>query len=230
MDSYYFSKALFKMLKLVNKPESKWDLIRKYPVLFFYPHMKRREYFFFKELCKNKKTFLEYGSGGSTIYLLNYNKIVFSVESNPDFFRYMCSINYIKRVLNKNLHYKFVDLGPTNRWGKPISNDYNDYWPRYYEEIWEEINPALYKVDVVFIDGRFRVCCCMYSILKAIEYDWREIVFVIHDFWRRTKYHVVLDFLEEIESKENLVSFRIKDDIDVRKVRELLGEYSLATV
>lgn len=229
MDTYYFSKAIFKILKIVNKPDSKWDLSRKFPAIFFHPHMKRKEYLLFKELCKNKKVFLEYGSGGSTIYLLKSNKIVFSVESNPGFYQYMCSMKFIKRALNLNLHYKFVDLGPTNKWGKPLSEEYNENWPKYYEQIWQEIDPALHQVDVVFIDGRFRVCCCLYSILKAIEYNWSNIVFIIHDFWRREKYHVVLDFLQETKSTENLVSFRIKNNIDLSRVKELLEEYTLVT-
>jgi protein O-GlcNAc transferase len=230
MDSYYFSKAIFKTLKILKIPESKWNLMRRFPSLLFYPHMERTEYLLFKRLCKNKNVFLEYGSGGSTIFLLKHNKKVFSVESNPTFFRYMCSINMIKKALNVNLRYKFVDLGPTNKWGKPLSDEHCENWPRYYEEIWEEIDPARDHVDVVFIDGRFRVCCCLYSILKAVEYDWYDVVFVIHDFWRRTKYHIVLDFLEEVKSSENLVSFRIRNDIEINKVIALLEEYSLVTV
>ena len=227
MDTYYFSKAIFKILKIVNKPDAKWDLIRKFPALFFHPHMKRKEYLQFKELCKNKRVFLEYGSGGSTIYLLKSNKIVFSVESNPDFCQYMCSMKFIKKAQNLNLHYKFVNIGPTNKWGKPLSEENIENWPKYYEQIWQEIDPALHPVDVVFIDGRFRVCCCLYSILKAVEYNWSDTVFVIHDFWRRKKYDIVLDFLEEIKSTENLVSFRMKNNIDISQVKEVLEKYAL---
>ncbi|MHA4843648.1 hypothetical protein ACX0G7_05775 [Flavitalea antarctica] len=230
MEAYYFSKAVFKVLKTVKSPESKWDIMRRFPKLLFYPHMEKREYFLFRKLCKNKKVFLEYGSGGSTIFLLKHKKTVFSVESNPYFFRYMCSISFVKEALNVNLLYKFIDLGPTNQWGKPLSADHSDNWPYYYEEIWQEIDPALHKIDVIFIDGRFRVCCCLYSILKAIEFNWTDIIFVIHDFWRRTRYHVVLDFLEEIESAESLVAFRIKRNIDVTNLGVLLSEYSLETV
>lgn len=224
---YYLAKLIFKVLKVVKCPDRKWDLIRKFPVLFFHPHMERKEYFLFKDLCKNKKVFLEYGSGGSTIHLLKKNKMVFSVESNPDFYNYMCSMKFIKRALNLNLHYRFVNIGPTNKWGKPLSDEYYKNWPKYYEQIWDEIDPLRHQVNVVFIDGRFRVCCCLYSILKAVEYNWRNTVFVIHDFWRREKYHVVLDYLQETESAENLVSFRMKNNIDVAALKERLEEYAL---
>lgn len=227
MDSYYFSKAVFKMFKIIQLPQTKWTLRKKFPVLFFYPHMIRKEYMLFKELCRNKEVFLEYGSGGSTIHLLKSKKIVFSVESNPDFYKYMLSMTLVKRALQQNLHYKFINLGQTNQWGKPLTGEQSENWPRYYEEIWHEIDPAIHRLDVVFIDGRFRVCCCLYSILKAIEYNWLDITFVIHDFWRREKYHVVLDFLLEVKSAENLVSFRMKKNISVNRVKELLEEYSL---
>jgi hypothetical protein len=226
MDTYYFSKVIFKLLKIVNNPDRKWDVIRKFPAFFFYPHMERKEYFLFKELCKNKTVFLEYGSGGSTIYLLKENKTVFSVESNPEFYHYMCSIKLIRQALNSNLHYKFVNIGPTNKWGKPLSEEYSQNWPKYYEQIWQEIDPAIHQVDVIFIDGRFRVSCCLYSILKAAEYNWKNTIFVVHDFWRREKYHVVLDFLQEIKSAENLVSLRMKDNIDIDDLKERLEQYA----
>lgn len=229
MDSYYFSKVIFKLFKIVNNPDRKWDIMRKFPVLFFYPHMERKEYFLFKELCKDKKVFLEYGSGGSTIYLLKKNKTVFSVESNRDFYNYMCSIKFIKEALNSNLNYRFVNIGPTNKWGKPLSDEYSENWPKYYEQVWQEIDPVIHQVDVIFIDGRFRVCCCLYSILKVVEYNWRNTVFVIHDFWRREKYHVVLDFLQEVKTTENLASFRIKHNINIDDLKERLEKHALVT-
>jgi hypothetical protein len=227
MDSYYLSKAVFKMFNKIRLPQTEWTLRKRFPGIFFYPHMTRKEYLLFKELCRDKQVLLEYGSGGSTIHLLKNKKMVFSVESNPDFYKYMSSIPLVKRALRQNLHYKYINLGQTNKWGRPLTDEHNDNWPSYYEEIWQQINPATHKVDVIFIDGRFRVSCCLYSILKSIEYNWLDVTFIIHDFWRREKYHVVLDFLLEVKSTENLVSFRLKKNISVSKVKRLLEEYSL---
>ena len=229
MEYYYFSRAIFRILQLIKRSNWEGNLIRKFPLLFFNPHMRRNEYVLFKDLCKNKKVFLEYGSGGSTIHLLKNNKSVFSVESNPDYYQYMCSLKYIRRNQNLNLHYLFINLGPTNEWGEPLSKEYIDEWPRYYEQIWQQIDPALHKVDLVLIDGRFRICCCLYSILKAIEYNWLDMVFVFHDFWRRDLYHVVLNFLQESISAENLVSFRMKNSIDVNELKDGLVKYALVT-
>jgi hypothetical protein len=222
--SYLLSKAV---LKAAITPTVRWKLRKMFPGAFFFPHMKHDEYLLFKELCSSKKVFLEYGSGGSTIYFLKKNKDVFSVESNPGFYSFMKSIQMVKDSLDKKLHYRFIDLGATDVWGKPLTNDNNSYWAEYYSRIWKDINPATDKVDVIFIDGRFRICCCLYSILKLVEYNWKDTVLIIHDFWRRKKYHVVLEFLEEIKSASDLASFRIKENIDIEEVKKKIQEYAL---
>ena len=229
MDSYFFSKAVFKLCKMAKKPTARWKLNKAFPTVFFFPHMTRDEYVLFKELCKGKKTFLEYGSGGSTIYLLKKKKYVYSVESNPDFYAYMNSIGLVKRSFGKRLLYRFIDLGPTNQWGKPLTPENSMNWPEYYSKVWKDIDPVKDPIDVIFIDGRFRVSCCLYSILKVVEYNWTNTVFVIHDFWRRKKYHVVLEFLEEVNSAADLASFKLKENVNIEDVKEMLGEYTLVT-
>jgi protein O-GlcNAc transferase len=222
---HFVAKAIF---KIVKDPNTRWTLKKKFPEFFFDPHMKPDEYALFKETCNNKKRFLEYGSGGSTIHLLKNKKDVFSVESNRDFYGYMSSISLVKKSLGKELHYKFVDFGETTKWGEPLSGN-SDNWSRYYKEIWNEIDPAKDKVDVIFIDGRFRVCCCLYSISKALEYNWKNTIFMIHDFWRREQYQVVLKFLKEIKSSRSLAAFTIKDNINIDELNEMLQEYALVT-
>lgn len=226
MDSQFFSKAVFKFVK---KPETRWQLKKDYPQLFFYPFMKPDEYALFEEICRNKKVFLEYGSGGSTIHFLKKNKKVFSVESNPEFYRFMSSIKLVSSATGKNLHYKFIDLGPTNKWGDPLTRDSEADWPEYYAGIWRDIDPVKDKVDVVFIDGRFRVCCCLYSLLKALEYNWRETIFIMHDFTKREQYKTVLEFLDEYKSTTTLAAFRIKENVNVADVKSKLEEFALVT-
>lgn len=218
-------KAFFKVFH-IKKPDAQWNLKKKFPGFFFLPHMTWKEFKFFKEVCSNKKIFLEYGSGGSTIWLLKKNKKIYSVESNPGFYEYMNSINLVKRSTD-NLRYRFIDLGPTNVWGKPLTTTHSNDWPAYYSEIWNDIDATSDKVDIVFIDGRFRVSCCLYTILKTLEHNWKDTVFLFHDFWRRKKYHEVLEFLQEIKSAEQLAMFKSKDHIDTKNVKEKLQEYAL---
>jgi hypothetical protein len=225
MNPYHLQKAIYKTFLI--KKENQWKLQKKFPTLLFLPHMKLKEYQLFVEVCSQKNVFLEYGSGGSTIWLLGKNKKIFSVESNPEFYAYMKGISLVKKALDKNLKYQFIDLGPTNQWGKPLSLDNSQSWSAYYQEIWKSINPDTDKVDVVFIDGRFRVNCCLYSILQVLTYNWKDTMFLIHDFRRREQYHVVLDFLEEVKSAENLSLFKIKKNVNIQEIKERLEEFSL---
>jgi protein O-GlcNAc transferase len=226
MFDFLFAKYV---LKMAPTPEKKWALKRKYPRQLFTPHMTMREYLLFEQLCKDKKVFLEYGSGGSTIYFLKNHKSVYTVESNEEFYHLMNSVQLVQRSKGQLLHSKFIDLGTCNQWGKPLTSEKESEWPRYYREIWEDIHPEETTVDVVFIDGRFRVCCCLYSILKVMEYGWKDTLFLFHDFWRRKKYHVVLKFLNEYKSKADLAAFKVKDTINLSEVRGMIGEYATAS-
>src|SRR5688572_22667382 len=103
MSPSLFTKVIFKLLTIFRMSEYKWQLKRKFPKIFFQPHMEIKEFLLFKKFCRNKKVVLEYGSGGSTIYLLTKNKIVYSVESNLEFYRYMNSIKMVSRSNSNNL-------------------------------------------------------------------------------------------------------------------------------
>ena len=225
-----FAKLAFKALTLFRMGEYKWKLKRRFPKIFFQPHMEIKEYLLFKKVCKNKKVVLEYGSGGSTIYLLKKNKIVYSVESNLDFYKYMNSIDMVKTSQDNNLKFSFVDIGPTNEWGKPLQDEKSGEWQAYYKQIWHVIKADNTKVDVVFIDGRFRVSCCFYSMMKVMENGWNDTIFIIHDFWRRKKYHVILPFVQETQSSKNLAVFKIRSDVNVKELKAMLEDYQFATV
>ncbi len=51
------------------------------------------------------------------------------------------------------------------------------------------------QVDVVLIDGRFPVACC----LKCYDILSDDSVILFDDFLNRPQYHVVLDFFEIVE-------------------------------
>jgi hypothetical protein len=225
MIKYIFAKGL---AKVINHPKSEWTLKRKYPNVFFIPHMFLKEYLLFKSLCKGKSVFVEYGSGGSTIYLLKEGKQVFSVESNPEFYKYMNTIKPIQEANGKSLHYMFIDVGTSNKWGKPYRLEKKDEWHRYYMEVWDYINPQKIKVDAIFIDGRFRICCILYAILKVVEYSWQNTLFIIHDFWDRKQYHIVLKYLNESKSALRLGSFTVKDHVNVEEIKGLIHQHEFA--
>lgn len=188
--------------------------------------MRLREYLLFCTLCKNRRVFVEYGSGGSTIHLLGKQRKVFSVESNPDFYNLMSGLDIVKKNAGGLLTYRYVNLGPTDGWGVPQTPEQPHYGPDYYAGIWKEVARLNENVDAVFIDGRYRVSCCLYSILQVLEHNHSDTLFIFHDFWGRQRYHVVLEFLEEYKSTATLGSFKLKKNISPAQVKEKLAEFA----
>lgn len=223
MAKAFVAKGIFKILKA---PKTQWVLKRKFPNFFFIPHMYLKELFLFKTLCKNKNVFIEFGSGGSTIFLLNKGKRVFSVESDPEFYQYMNEISLVQKLNGTSLHLSLIDLGKHNGWGIPLSLEKKEDWYKYYTQIWERINPQKTKVDAIYIDGRLRVCCTLYSILKLVEYGWTDTLLIIHDFWNRKQYHIVKKFLKECKSVARLGSFLVKDNVNTDEVKGLINQYA----
>ncbi len=218
-----------KFFKKINNPSLEWNFCQKFPALFFFPHMKFNEYYLFKKISRNKKVVLEFGSGGSTINFLKAKKKVYSVESNPKFYKYMKSIRLINEAINKSLVLKFIELGETDQWGSPVLIKSNANVISYYSEIWKDINLNKQNVDLIYIDGRFRVCSCIYSILQLLKNDRTGTTIMIHDFWNRKEYHILLKFLTEIKSKSRLGCFIIKKEIDIKEAEDVLNEYSASS-
>ena len=194
--------------------------------MLFAPHMTFDEYRLLKRISTSKKVILEYGSGGSTIHFLKHDKRVYSVENSPAFYAYMKSIGFVRKAMDKSLFYHFIDVGETHKWGKPASLHKQIEWPNYYTAVWKDIAKKESKVDLVFIDGRFRIQCCLYSIMMIAENKWNDTLILIHDFNKRKYYHVVLPFLDEVASTRSLFAFHVKKDINLDDVKLLLSQYA----
>jgi hypothetical protein len=180
--------------------------------------MSVNEYTLFNLAIENSKQVLEYGSGGSTICLLAKKKLVYSVDSNDQFYNFMHSIKLVRKYLGKNLTYLLIDIGSTDMWGHPVTRDKYFNWANYYESIWQSIEKDGSVIDTIFIDGRFRVACALYSIEKVLSHGWNP-VFLIHDF-NRDEYKPVLRFLDVIIYSETLYVFRMKENIDREELQK----------
>ncbi|WP_232473249.1 hypothetical protein [Brachyspira sp. SAP_772] len=65
----------------------------------------------------------------------------------------------------------------------------------------EEMN----NIDTILVDGRFRVACVLNSIFYC-----RNAVIIIHDFFNREYYNVLLNYLDIVEKADTLGVFKIK--------------------
>ena len=73
----------------------------------------------------------------------------------------------------------------------------------------------------MLIDGRFRVACALATIMNCKK----STKIMIHDYTFRQYYHILEEFLDIVETIDTLVVFKIKNNVDMKKVEELYNEY-----
>ncbi|AJC89596.1 glycosyltransferase family 2 protein [Campylobacter lari] len=225
--SYVKSKKIFRMfIGFFNLKEKIVKNTR--------PNIESQKYRYFFPMCATKneinlflsyairsKYYLEFGCGGSTfVVAYSTSACIYSVESDLNFINFLSKNEVISASLqNSRLKFFHVDIGETKEWGYPKSLNCKDKFILYSQYVFSVINPSL--IDLIFIDGRFRVACVLNSILNC-----PKSIYIVHDFFnRKEKYGVVLDFLDCIDSIDTLAVFKVKDNIDVSQVKECYERY-----
>jgi protein O-GlcNAc transferase len=173
----------------------------------------------FDSLLRGAKKVLEYGCGGSTaLAALHKHLHVFGVESDPAWLRKVeAHPDIISASASGRFLLNYVSIGPTKKWGKPLNEDFRHNWPLYSRIPWS--NQSDY--DFIFVDGRFRVACVLHAVLNAPT----DALIVVHDFWDRSDYHVVLPFLDWKQSCRTLGVFQRRREIDRDYVTTLIEKY-----
>jgi UDP-glucose 4,6-dehydratase len=158
---YYISNDKLKKLgwKIeVSFEEGLKRLINKEIILE--PHLTQKDKMMFYKYLDNCKYYFEFGSGGSTYKAFNTKKIekIYSVESDKSWYDIINKIN----KNNKESYLLLVDLEcEKNTFGHPGKNSKREDWKRYSDTIINIGNENSKKIDLVMIDGRFRVACCL---------------------------------------------------------------------
>lgn len=190
------------------------------PVALAQPAMRPREVAVLTSLLRRTKHMVEFGAGGSTTLSLKLGvSHLISVESDEE---------WISRILNDDaaarahedgrLTLLRADIGPIGFLGGPGKGSDREEWPNYSRTPWTHLNG--HALDLILIDGRFRVACILDSLLRID----RRTVLAVHDFWNRPAYHAVLPFLDEIDRCESLGVFRVKREFDRAAAEALLKE------
>lgn len=176
---------------------------------------------FYKQLEK-ATSYLEYGSGGSTVQAnlrKNLTRII-SVESDLDWHI------KLKTMIPKQdrIEYRFCDVKTLpNTWGYPGLGSTQDDW-RVYSNVIRTLSPEIQRsMDVVLIDGRFRVACC----LKCYDVVSKDCVILFDDFLIRPHYHIVLDYFEIVNQTTDNCMVVLKKKIGPSPPKELLEKYEL---
>jgi len=163
------------------------------------PHLGNNDIDMFYKHLDKATNYFEYGSGGSTYQANKRDNIekIYSVESDEDWH------NKLKEeVIGNKITYIYneMDVLP-NTWGHPGPNATEEQKRNYSSHILKLSEEEQKKIDLVFIDGRFRVACC----LKCFSVINDDCLIAFDDFIDRPFYHgPVLEFFQIVEkTKDN---------------------------
>ena len=181
-------------------------------------HIKENDKKLFYKYLDNASKYLEFGSGGSTFQAAirpNITQII-SVESDIGW------ISKIKENLpaDKQIDFRYIDLKPVqNTWGYPGPFCTTENKILYSNVICDITD----KLDLILIDGRFRVACCLKCFNKISD----ECIIAFDDFLDRPQYHIVLDYYEIVEKTNNNSLVFLKKKAASGPEEELIKKYEL---
>ncbi len=172
-----------------------------------------------KKYLQSSENYLEFGSGGSTFLAAMMQRNIYSVESDANWVKYLCSWKIIQNQVDiGRLKFINIDIGPTGRWGIPTDLNNKDKFYQYSSYIFEN---SRNNFDTVFIDGRFRVACVLRSIMSCSD----NVVILIHDYPDREHYHIIETYMDIVEKAEKLYVFKKKTNIDYTELNKLYEKY-----
>ena len=185
------------------------------------PHLSKNDKIMFYKYLDNRNVYFEYGSGGSTYQasIRKNIKTIYSVESD---IIWQKKLNQIIKNPNINYIYNEMDTKPNN-WGNPGKNATNIQKINYSNQITKLSKEEQDSIDLVFIDGRFRVACCLkcYDVIKD------DCLIAFDDFLNRKQYHIVLKYFDILEQTKGNRMVILKKKINVTIPKEIIEKYEL---
>lgn len=174
---------------------------------------------FFRECLSGVKTYFEYGIGGSTVFAWNSLKQtgvdfrILGIDTSAEW------VEKVRAAINDDAHVEleYVDIGATGHWGYPVEKTPDlQSWPLYPMGIHR--TPQIGALDLVLIDGRFRVACLTQTILACQP----STKILMHDYENRPHYHVIENWVRKKKTVGTLALFErkelTKDDmLDIQK-------------
>lgn len=168
------------------------------------------------------KSYLEYGSGGSTVLAAKLGVArIFSVECDYDWAENMRAA--LAREVPEHghvlLHYSYV--GKTGEWARPVSDRAWRHYHRYPTAIWQ--HPDFEHPELVLIDGRFRPACLLACCLSAT----RPLRVLFDDYTVRPAYHAVEAVVPLTRTVGRMAQFDIDPArIDRARIAPLMGYFT----
>jgi len=171
------------------------------------PLMKTNDKVLFYKYLSNATIYFEYGSGGSTYQASLKDNIqkIYTVESDLTWLsRLKKNINPLK--LNK-ITFIYCDMNTIPKtFGNPGRGSNPQQWKNYSDQILLVKD----KIDLILIDGRFRVACCLKCHMNMDD----NCIIAFDDFLNRREYHVILDYFYIIDQTEDKRMVFLKKKVD----------------
>ncbi len=143
---------------------------------------------FYLNKLSNSKCYLEYGTGNSTLLAKKLDKEFYAVESDSNFFKFL--------KLNFDKNYILVSLGVVFFFSTPVFASIRRFYLnkraiKYASFIIEKMKRDRKKPDLVLIDGRYRVLCCLFIYKFLLNNQNKNISIIIDDFQNRRYYQIL---------------------------------------
>lgn len=177
---------------------------------------------FLNEL-QQAKTYVEFGSGGSTYMAAQLGLEFVSKESD---IRFCLSVrNTIEQagLARPNQRIEHADIGITASWGFPAGLWQPNTKRLAQFEAYSDFPEMEVAPDLVLIDGRFRVA----TFLKAVRalQAAPNCTIVFDDYEDRPYYHVVEQFATKAKAVGRMGIFKPLPITDMAALEQQLGEY-----
>jgi hypothetical protein len=168
--------------------------------------------------------YLEYGAGASTQMAVGCENIktIYSIESDKNFVEATLAKDaaIMEAQASARLHFEFVNIGATRKWGFPQNRSKLHLWPNY------ALAPYRHPIDwdLILIDGRFRVACILLAALEVRP----GCKILVHDFVGRPEYKSVLRYMKIAQQTDTLVQLEKREDFDLKQAQKALRRYVYA--
>lgn len=177
---------------------------------------------YFTERLRQSNSYLEYGSGGSTLQAARLGKEFVAVEGDPFYLRAVR-----KRILDDcdeiSGDLVYANIGLTGKWGYPLLKTPTATrlrrWKDYAEKPWRFVKSV---PDLILIDGRFRVHCALYSIGKTRN---RNVEILVDDYAQRDQYREIEKFADLVQMHGRMAAFKPKL-FDIAHLHSSIAKFS----
>ncbi|AVX03140.1 hypothetical protein MXMO3_00596 [Maritalea myrionectae] len=169
------------------------------------------------------KSYLEYGSGGTTFVAAQLKKPFFSKESDLRFCRSVTQSIAAAGLSAPEQNLVHADIGPTENWGYPGGFRRPNSKRLAQFDAYSDFPEMEVAPDLVLIDGRFRVACFLKAI-RALD-GARDYTIIVDDYVDRPHYHCIEQFVPKAQMVGRMAVFKPTPITDLDALERQLDAY-----